>query len=386
MASESLDEILRRDKQREEDGFERKIKIRRILVGQNKIIAIPYVEEEKLIHGDFEPNGEHGEDEAGQGMGEIGDVIAEIPLDNGEGEGDEEGDEGDSRAGEGEGEHGIESEAYQLGKELSERLKLPNLKDRSKKVPTDEYTYDLTDRHRGSGQLIDKKETLKNIIESNMILGRFDINNPDTTNLVVSPRDKVYRILSKERVWKSKAVVFFLRDYSGSMDGDPTKAIVSQHLMLYSWLLSEYEKLVIPRFIVHDTEAKEVSPGAYFTKNDGGGTFIPAGYQKINEIVEKENLVKDYNIYVFQGTDGDDGDDGEIALPEIEKILSYVSRMGVSVLKRNYNPDKDSGFEKYIKKSKLLDRKNLFRMHAMTSQNVTDKDNEEAISALVAQD
>lgn len=382
---ESFDELLERDKQREEDGFPKKIKIRRILAGRGKVVVVPYVEEEQLIHGDFEPTGEHGEDLAGQGKGEIGEVIDEMPiLGNEEGDGGDEGE--DASAGEGEGQHGIETGAYQLGKELSAKLQLPNLKDKSKKIPTNEYVYDLTDRHRRSGQLLDIKETLKSIIKSNLALGRVDAKHIDTSKLIVAPQFKIYRILSRERAWKSQAVVFFLRDYSGSMQGNPTKSVVNQHLMIYSWLLFEYKELVIPRFILHDTDAKEVSVGAYFSASADGGTFIPSGYRKINEIMESEGLARDYNIYVFQGTDGGDFDNGEQAVPEINKILSYVNRMGVSILKSPYSGGRESEFERYIKSSGLVNRKDLFRVHVMSSQDVTDEKNEEAVKALVAQD
>jgi uncharacterized sporulation protein YeaH/YhbH (DUF444 family) len=229
--AESFDELLKRDAQRESDGFHRKIKTRRILAGPNRIINIPFVEEEKLVHGNFEPNGEHGRDEAGHGEGEAGDVIKEIPLE-GNGDDAEKGDQSGGPGGEGEEDHGIESEAYELGRQLSEKFKLPNLKDKSKKIPTSEFTYDLTDRHRGSGQFLDKKPTIVSIIKTNAALGRIDIENIDPTQLIVGRRDKVYRILSKEKVWKSQAVVFFIRDYSGSMQGDRTKTVISQHSMI----------------------------------------------------------------------------------------------------------------------------------------------------------
>lgn len=384
---ESMDELLKRDEQREKDGFQKKIKIGRILAGPGKVIAVPYVTEEKLIHGEFEPTGEHGEDIAGHGEGEVGDVIYEKPPfgeEEGDGEGDGEGEE--PGAGEGEGEHGIEAEAYKIGRELSEQFQLPNLRDKGKKIPTDEYIYDLTDRHRGSGQFLDKKETLKRIVKSNFALGRIDKDHIDTTKLVVGPQDKIYRVLSKEILWKSQAVVFFLRDYSGSMWGEPTKAVITQHLIIYAWLMDQYENLVIPRFIVHDYGAKEVSVKRYFTAQAGGGTLIASGYKKINEIVEGEGLARDYNIYVFQGTDGDDFDDGRLAIPEIEKILGYVNRMGVCVLKHPYYAGAESIFEDYINESGFLDTRELFRMHAMLSEGVTDEQNIEAVKALIAQD
>lgn len=387
---ESLDELLKKDEQREKDGFQKKIKIGRILAGPGKVIMVPYVTEEKLIHGEFEPTGEHGEDVAGHGDGEVGDVIYEKPPfgeGEGDGDGDDEGEGDEPGAGEGEGgEHGIEAEAYQLGKELSEEFQLPNLKDKGKKVPTDEYIYDLTDRHRGSGQFLDKKATLKSIIKSNFALGRIGKDHIDTTKLIVGPQDKVYRVLSRERVWKSQAVVFFLRDYSGSMWGEPTRAVVAQHLMIYSWLLVQYETLVIPRFIVHEYVAKEVSVRRYFTETATGGTLIASGYRKINEIVEGEGLARDYNIYVFQGTDGDDGDDGRQAAPEIEKMLGYVNRMGVCVLGHPYYGSEKSTFEQYIKRANFPDKRELFRMHVMSSAGVTREKNVEAVKALIAQD
>ncbi len=377
---ESFDELLKRDEERQEDGFDKKIKFRRILAGPNKVITVPYVEEEKLIHGEFEPDGEHGQSLPGHGEGEVGEVIGEIPLSENQGEGDDE----DSQAGEGEGEHGLEGEAYKMGQELSEKLQLPNLRDKSKKVPTNEYVYDLTDRHRASGQLLDKKATLRRIVKTNLILGNLDIRNMDTSKLIVGPLDKIYRILSREKIWKSPSVIFFVRDYSGSMLGNRTKAILAQHLMLYACILYQYEKMVIPRFILQDTAAKEVGAKFYFNATSSGGTFIPSAYRKINEIVESEGLARSYNIYVFQGTDGDDTDRGEKATPEIEKILGYVNRMGVCVIKRT--ADRNTIFEKYIEEGNFLERKDLFRMHSMSEDNVTDEENEEAVRVLLSKD
>lgn len=397
-ALESIEDLIKRDEQREKDGFPKKIKWRRILVGPNKVITVPYVEEEKLIHGDFEPKGikqvnlanfalfndnENQEDLdelPGSGEGKVGDVIGEIPLPiGGEGEGEE------GKAGSEPGEHFYE-ELYRTGKELIEKLKLPNLKDKPKKVPTDEYTFELTDRHRKSGQVLDKKQTLKRIVKTNLVLGKISPEDLDPSKMVISPQDYVYKVLSKEKVWKAQAVVFFIRDYSGSMWGKPTESLLNQHLMIYAWLLVQYEKLVTPRFIVHDTEAREVDARHYFTLNSAGGTYIASAYKKINEIVEGEALDRYYNIYIFQGTDGEDGGDGKEALAEIRKILRYVNRMGVTVFKHPYYGDRKTSFEEYIEAGGVLKERNLFRMHIMLSVNVTEEMNIEALKALIAQD
>ena len=91
---ESFEELLKRDEQREKDGFPKKIKIGKVLAGLGKVIAVPYVKEEKLIHGEFEQKvDEEGnvlweeENIAGHGEGEVGDVI-----DEGSPEGEDGGD------------------------------------------------------------------------------------------------------------------------------------------------------------------------------------------------------------------------------------------------------------------------------------------------------
>lgn len=53
----TLDELLERDKKREQDGFKRKIRIGRIVKpgsgGKEKIIVVPTTVEEKFVHDDI---------------------------------------------------------------------------------------------------------------------------------------------------------------------------------------------------------------------------------------------------------------------------------------------------------------------------------------------
>src|SRR3989338_3491999 len=53
---ESFEDLVRRDKEREKDGLPRRIRWSKTLVAPGKVITIPYVEEEKLVHGRFEKN------------------------------------------------------------------------------------------------------------------------------------------------------------------------------------------------------------------------------------------------------------------------------------------------------------------------------------------
>jgi uncharacterized sporulation protein YeaH/YhbH (DUF444 family) len=362
----SIDELLERDKQREKDGFPRKINVGRLIKpgkgGKDKVVIVPSTVEEKFLH-DTSFRTEEEPSSGGSGDGEEGEVIGEQPVRAP----DEQGGAGPGQ-GEG-GQHEIESNAYDLGKILTEKFELPNLKDKGKKRSLTRYTYDLTDKHRGFGQLLDKKATLKKIIETNTHLGNMpDIENIDLTRFLVSPHDLVYRILSREKDYESQAMIFFLRDYSGSMAGKSTVLVVAQHVLIYSWLLYQYAMQVDTRFILHDTEAKEVPDFyTYYNSKVAGGTQVSSAYRMVNEIVEKENLVRDYNIYIFHGTDGDDWDtDGKESIPELKKMLTYANRIGITIAEHTAASANNSEVEKYIKKSGLLKEKpKLLRLDVM---------------------
>jgi uncharacterized sporulation protein YeaH/YhbH (DUF444 family) len=362
----SIDELLERDKRREKDGFPRKIRVGRLIKpgkgGKDKIVIVPTTVEEKFIHEtSFNSSGEDAPS-GGSGEGEEGEVIGEQPVRAPDGSG--------TGPGEGQGgPHEMESSAYDLGKILTEQFELPNLKDKGKKRSLTRYTYDLTDRNRGFGQFLDKKATLRKILETNMSLGLLpDIDRIDSTRFLISPDDKIYRILSREMDYESQAMVFFLRDYSGSMAGKPTQLIVAQHVLIYSWLLYQYARQVESRFILHDTEASEVPDFyTYYNSKVAGGTKVASAYRLVNDIVEKENLVKDYNIYIFHGTDGDDWDaDGKETIPEIKKMLVYANRVGITIAENGLGANQNSEVEKYTKASGLLDEKpELLRLDVM---------------------
>lgn len=142
----SLGELMERDRQREKDGFPRKISIGRLIkpgrAGKDKIVIVPTTVEEKFIHDTSILTAEDEEEMGGTGEGEEGDIIGEQPI--------RVPDGGGTGAGEGDGgAHEMESSAYELGKILTEKFELPNLKEKGKKRSLTRYTYDLTDKNRG---------------------------------------------------------------------------------------------------------------------------------------------------------------------------------------------------------------------------------------------
>ncbi len=372
----SIDDLLDRDKIREADGFPRKIKVGKLVKPgrgtTEKVVVVPSTVEEKFIHDNrFLEQDEGGQGGGGQGEGEEGEVIGEQPVrQGGEGEG--------SGAGQGKsGSHEMDANAYDLGRILTEKFQLPNLKEKGKKRSLTRYTYDLTDKNRGFGQVLDKKATLRQILETNIGLDNLpDVAEIDPTKFLIAPKDKVYRILSREKDYESQAVVFFIRDYSGSMAGKATELVATQHILIYSWLLYQYGGQVETRFVLHDTEATEVEDFyTYYNSRVAGGTQVAAGYRLINQIVAEESLATDYNIYIFHGTDGDDWDrEGRETIPELKKMLTYASRIGITIAEHKYASPGGTEVQMYMKRSGLLEQaSDLLRLDNMREDSSEDR-------------
>jgi uncharacterized sporulation protein YeaH/YhbH (DUF444 family) len=149
------------------------------------------------------------------------------------------------------------------------------------------------------------------------------------------------------------------------MGGKPTELVVNQHVLIYSWLIYQYKNQVETRFILHDTEAREVeSFQVYYNSTVAGGTQVFSAYKLVNQIVAEESLAADSNIYIFHGTDGDDWDTkGDKSLPELEKMLEYASRVGITIAENGYGISGHTEVERYLRKSGLLEaKKDLLRM------------------------
>lgn len=367
LALQTLDELLERDERRVKDGFPKKVILGRIVSPRGgKSVIVPTVVEEKFYHDNRPKAPGQGGEEGGSGEGEEGEVIGEAPVkeqQDGQGSGPGGQDGGES--------HELDdSRAYDIGKAITEKFNLPNIREKGKKCSLYRITYELTDINRRFGQILEKKRSLKNILRTNLLLGTLDPDTLDPAGMVVAPGDLVYRIVSPEKEYESQALVFFVRDYSGSMYGETTEVVLSQHVLLYSWLLYQYRERVEKRFVLHDTEAREVDNFvAYYRLNNGGGTNVASAYKLINRLIEKFNLAADYNLYVFQGTDGDDWDtEGKEALPELEKLLSVVNRMGITIVHNRPGAAGSTSVERYLDRSGLLKKRpDLLRLVTLPS-------------------
>jgi uncharacterized protein len=320
----------------------------------------------------------------GAGSGEEGEVIGEQQADPKPGEGEGQG------AGQGEGAgHDISQEAFDLGRVITEKFHLPNLKSKGTRRSLSRVVYDLTDINRGVGQVLDKKATLKRIVETNILLGNIQEGVPfEPGDLLINPLDHVYRVMSSEKDFESQAAVFFLRDYSGSMQGDPTEVVTTQHLLIYSWLMYQYSNQVMTRFILHDTEAKEVPDFyTYHRSQVAGGTRVAPAFHMVNQIVNQEQLARDYNIYVFHGTDGDDWDeDGKELNEALEVMMGYANRVGITVARNSWSASRqETTVERTVQKSGIVTGKPaLFRIDSFDAAGVAEERIIESIRKLIS--
>jgi len=389
LALKTLEELLENDKKREKDGFPRRIRLGKLLKPgeKGKVIIVPTTTEPKFYHDNSVTEEDQDENDMGEtgGTGDEaeGEVIGEQQAQPQQGEGEGQG------AGEGgESNHEVGTDAFEIGKILTQEFELPNLQQKGTKRSLTKYVYDLTDRNRGFGQILDKKATIKKIIETNILLGKIKPGDElNLEDLMINPDDQIFRILSKEKTFESQALVFFVRDYSGSMQGPPTEAIISLHLLIYSWLMYQYKNRVETRFILHDTEAKEVDDFyTYYKSTVAGGTQVAPAFKKVNEIVETENLAKDYNIYIFYGTDGDDWDSsGEKTIEQIKKAISFTNRIGVTIAKNSWTTADKTTVEKYLDKSGLLKEKaDKIKLDSFKAEGVEEKTIIESIKKIIS--
>lgn len=115
--------------------------------------------------------------------------------------------------------------------------------------------------------------------------------------------DLRFRLWYEEPKYPERLVLLALLDVSGSMEED-----AKQIARLFYWhLLSLTERIfwqVEPVFIIHHTEAVEVSRGRFFTKSSGGGTKFSPVYRLAWEIINARYLQDPSPVALFHLSDG----------------------------------------------------------------------------------
>lgn len=276
-------------------------------------ISIPKITIPYFVHGD---NGSG----VGKGPGKPGDVIKKAPDGK---DGEEAGDQ------HGEGQI-VNIELEDVLNLLQEELKLPDLKPKPQEVFEDiKYKYNSISLI-GPNSLRHTRRTLKEAIKRTAASGDLDklVSVPGCIDpiRIVTPikADFRYRQYREIKIPSSNAVVFFSRDWSGSMDKARCD-IVSDMSWWIDCFIRKFYKRVERVYIGHDVVAEECSEDKFYKYRMGGGTMCSSAMKLISSMFENRFKPNQWNIYIFYFTDGDNWNEDN----------NHV----VNVMKDNFRPE-----------------------------------------------
>jgi len=260
--------------------------------------------------------GQNGSGGVGQGEGEEGSPIAQGDPQEGDGEG---------QAGSDPGGHILEVEVSleELAQILGDELELPRIEPKGKANITEEKARYTSIRRSGPESLRHFKRTYMEALRRQISSNSYNAAQP----LVVPIReDKRYRAWTTTPLPDANAVAIYLMDVSGSMTDEQKQIVRTEAFWIDTWLNSQYDGLET-RYIIHDAAAKEVDEDTFYHTRESGGTRISSAYQVCLGLIEREFPPSEWNLYVFQFSDGDNwGEDNQISLQLLrEKLLPHVN-------------------------------------------------------------
>lgn len=242
----------------------------------------------------FDPRDAGG---VGQGPGEPGDGVGGA----GKGSGAGQPGEGSGAGSEGTVHSYEEFTPEELAELLGEHLELPRIEPRGGDELESAKTRYTGIQTVGPESLRDFKRTFKEALKREIGSGTYKPGVP------VVPRrgDKRYRSNKPRPVPENNALIVYMMDVSGSM-GEAQKR-VARHICWWAdlWISSQYEGTTKSRYIIHDADAQIVDRATFFNTNASGGTRISSAYRCFETLIKTEFPPDNWNIYLFQYSDGD---------------------------------------------------------------------------------
>lgn len=276
--------------------------------GKHKItVPIPHIDLPRFIHG-----------RKGGGVGQ-GDAPGP-----GKGTGKQPG--GGEGAGDNPADNALEVDVSleEIADLLSEELKLPEIQPKGKsEISIDSNKY-RTLRTTGPESLRHTKKTFLNALKRSIASDEYD---PDDPVIIPIKEDKRYRAAKPVTIPQYQAVVFFLMDVSGSMGPHQKEMARLTSFWIDLWLRHHYD-FIKSRYIIHNYTAKEVDRHTFFHTMESGGTRIASAYELCRDLIKKDYHPAEWNIYIFQYSDGDDwGGATSAALNIINDLLEVVNQI-----------------------------------------------------------
>ncbi len=219
----------------------------------------------------------------------------------GDGDGQAQGPAAGQEAGNQPGEHQfLDMSVEDLAEILGETLNLPAIEPRGdKNLEIIKHKYNSL-APVGPKGLKHFKTTYKRALRRTLTAGGFEEGN-----LIIPIKDDFkYKSPKPTKKPQSQAAIFYLMDVSGSMGEEQKKIVQTEVFWINTWLKKHYKNLHV-RFIIHDAAASEVSEEEFYRVSASGGTLISSSYKLTQKIIEEHYNPRDWNLYVFQFSDGD---------------------------------------------------------------------------------
>jgi len=286
-----------------------------------------------------------------------------------------EGDKGDglnsSPDGDSSREHALELEVSleEFAHMLCDALELPRLINKGKEqLPTMSTKYKNIAKI-GPRSLVNTKrsfkETLKRVVqEGSYIPGH---------GFPLKREDLRYKFPKRVLLPDPRAVVIYMMDVSGSIDYLKKEIIRTIEFWIDVYVRSQY-KSIVSRYIAHDSRAWEVSQKEAFQLQTGGCTKMSSALELSDKIIEHEHNPLDWNIYLFQFSDGDNlsDDDTKLCADIVRRRHHDINQYSYGEVKGDKKASFKRVFEEYFgvddkvvltsidEKSECLDALKLF--------------------------
>lgn len=230
----------------------------------------------------------------GQGEGEIGSDLGPV-------ESDEEGEKGRGGQGEGPVTIDIEITIEEFAEIFQEVLELPRIQPKGERAVVEEREKYTTISRYGPHSQIHVTRTYQEALKEAIALGTF---KPPLKNVVIPTSDhfrfKSYEVVKEPQ---NNAVIFFVRDISGSMGPEESRAARYLCSLCSFWLSCNYEGLE-EVYIVHHGRGWEVDKEEFFKLASMGGTEASSGHKAAWAVIESRFPPSDWNIYFVYLSDG----------------------------------------------------------------------------------
>ncbi|WP_312552723.1 DUF444 family protein [Massilia sp.] len=248
---------------------------------------------------------------AGQGPGEPGDVLRRASD-------DEDDDEAQGGNEEGEVRMLLEFSIDEVMDWLWQDLRLPDLKPKpSPGIDDTELVREGWDK-RGARSRLDRRRTLKEAIKRRAV---------QADPLPFTDEDLRFRQLVNRLRPATAALIFFVVDVSASMTQLERRLAKSFFFFALQGLRRQYAK-VAARFVAHTTQAWEFREADFFQVSGIGGTIASSAFRLVLDVVRREHLAGQTNLYLFYASDGENFTEDRAAtlqgLNELAGMFNYL--------------------------------------------------------------